>query len=110
MSFFKYGSALLIILISLSESLIIPKATIPATDYDVLVIGGGPSGLSALSGLSRVRRKTLLLDSAEYRNGETRHMHDVIGNDGKFYHLFALTLNSTLTNNRYCPCGLSLQC
>ncbi|KAI2624885.1 FAD/NAD(P)-binding domain-containing protein [Hypoxylon sp. NC1633] len=50
--------------------------------YDAIIIGGGPSGLSALSGLARVRRNTLLIDSGEYRNGPTRHMHDVIGFDG----------------------------
>ncbi|KAF3058338.1 putative sulphydryl oxidase protein [Daldinia childiae] len=38
--------------------------------------------LSALSGLARVRRNVLLIDSGEYRNGPTRHMHDVIGFDG----------------------------
>ncbi|KAI5857300.1 FAD/NAD(P)-binding domain-containing protein [Durotheca rogersii] len=50
--------------------------------YDAVIIGGGPSGLSALSGLARVRRNVLLIDSGEYRNGPTRHMHDVIGFDG----------------------------
>ncbi|KAI0164420.1 FAD/NAD(P)-binding domain-containing protein [Hypoxylon sp. FL1284] len=50
--------------------------------YDAIIIGGGPSGLSALSGLARVRRSVLLIDSGEYRNGPTRHMHDVIGFDG----------------------------
>jgi threonine dehydrogenase-like Zn-dependent dehydrogenase len=55
---------------------------IPDTDYDAIIVGGGPSGLSALSGLARVRRHTLLIDSGEYRNGPTRHMHDVIGVDG----------------------------
>ncbi|KAL1952671.1 hypothetical protein VTO42DRAFT_4553 [Malbranchea cinnamomea] len=55
---------------------------VPKVDFDVLVVGGGPGGLSALSGLGRVRRKALLYDSGEYRNGPTRHMHDVIGNDG----------------------------
>lgn len=51
--------------------------------YDVIIVGGGPSGLGALSGLARVRRKVLLIDSAEYRNAQTRHMHDVLGFDGK---------------------------
>ncbi|KAI5239937.1 hypothetical protein E4T43_06440 [Aureobasidium subglaciale] len=51
-------------------------------DYDVLVIGGGPAGLSATSGLGRVRRRTIMFDSGVYRNNKTRHMHDVIGNDG----------------------------
>ncbi|KAI0387190.1 FAD/NAD(P)-binding domain-containing protein [Hypomontagnella monticulosa] len=50
--------------------------------YDAIIVGGGPSGLSALSGLARVRRNVLLIDSGEYRNGPTRHMHDVIGFDG----------------------------
>ncbi|GKU07249.1 sulphydryl oxidase [Fusarium langsethiae] len=55
---------------------------LPKTDYDAIVIGGGPAGLSALSGLARVRRNVLLLDNGLYRNGPTRHMHDVIGFDG----------------------------
>ncbi|KAL4898837.1 hypothetical protein BDW74DRAFT_171932 [Aspergillus multicolor] len=51
------------------------------TQFDVIVIGGGPSGLSAASGLSRVLRKVALFDSGDYRNKPTRHMHDVIGSD-----------------------------
>ncbi|KAF4214827.1 hypothetical protein CNMCM5878_008711 [Aspergillus fumigatiaffinis] len=57
-------------------------ASVPHTDYEVMIIGGGPSGLSAASGLSRVRRKNVVFDSGEYRNAPTRNMHDVIGNDG----------------------------
>lgn len=51
------------------------------TQYDVLIIGGGPSGLSAASGLARVLRKVAPFDSGEYRNKPTRQMHDVIGSD-----------------------------
>lgn len=58
-------------------------STQPQVDLDAVIVGGGPSGLSALSGLARVRRKVLLIDSGEYRNGPTRHMHDVLGFDGE---------------------------
>lgn len=57
--------------------------SLPQTDYDVIIVGGGPAGLSALSGVSRVRRNALLFDNQQYRNAPTREMHDVIGNDGK---------------------------
>ncbi|KAI8951257.1 hypothetical protein F4801DRAFT_299121 [Xylaria longipes] len=52
------------------------------TDYEVIVVGGGPAGLAALSALARVRRNALLIDSGEYRNAPTRLVHDVIGFDG----------------------------
>ncbi|OTA90494.1 hypothetical protein M434DRAFT_368300 [Hypoxylon sp. CO27-5] len=64
---------------------LVGAATITPRDaptYDAIIIGGGPSGLSALSGLARVRRNVLLIDSGEYRNDPTRHMHDVLGYDG----------------------------
>ncbi|KAF3480617.1 sulphydryl oxidase Sox [Arthroderma uncinatum] len=61
---------------------VLAGSSLPKVDYDVIVVGGGPAGLSTLSGLGRVRRKALLFDDGHYRNGVTRHMHDVIGNDG----------------------------
>ncbi|PPJ53301.1 hypothetical protein CBER1_00976 [Cercospora berteroae] len=51
-------------------------------NYDVVIVGGGPAGLSAASALARVRRNVLLIDSADYRNQYTRHVHDVLGYDG----------------------------
>lgn len=59
----------------------------PWTDYEVIVIGGGPAGLGALSALARMRRNALLIDSGEYRNAPTRLAHDVIGFDGKSFTL-----------------------
>ncbi|KAI1345566.1 hypothetical protein F5Y01DRAFT_320615 [Xylaria sp. FL0043] len=77
----------LLTVISLSLLVILANAVpilLPSTwtDYDVIVVGGGPAGLAALSALARVRRNALLIDSGEYRNTPTRLMHDVIGFDG----------------------------
>ncbi|KAM7206474.1 thioredoxin reductase [Naviculisporaceae sp. PSN 640] len=60
------------------------KLPVPIHDnlFETIIVGGGPAGLAALSALGRVRRKALLIDSGEYRNGPTRHMHDVLGYDG----------------------------
>ncbi|KAF5532061.1 thioredoxin reductase [Fusarium napiforme] len=59
-----------------------PELSSLTTDYEVIVVGGGPSGLAALSSLGRIRRKALMIDSAQYRNAPTRLMHDVAGFDG----------------------------
>ncbi|KAI1501412.1 sulphydryl oxidase [Biscogniauxia marginata] len=52
------------------------------TVYDAIIVGGGPGGLSALSGLARVKRNVLLLDSGEYSSDAAREMHDVLDSDG----------------------------
>jgi hypothetical protein len=54
-------------------------------DYDVVIVGGGPAGLAASMSLARVARTSLLYDSQEYRNEQTRYMHDVLGQDGDYY-------------------------
>lgn len=53
-------------------------------DYDVVIVGGGPGGLAASMSLARVARTSLLYDSQEYRNEQTRYMHDVLGQDGNY--------------------------
>ena len=40
--------------------------------YDTIVIGGGPAGLQAALTLGRMHRRTLVIDSGDYRNGTTR--------------------------------------
>lgn len=77
----RLASLLQLAPITLSWGAVLPRQV---QEYDAIVIGGGPSGLSALSGLARVRRNVLLIDSAEYRNAKTRHVHDLIGFDGNF--------------------------
>ncbi|KAB8238036.1 thioredoxin reductase gliT [Aspergillus alliaceus] len=47
------------------------------TLYDVLVIGGGPAGLSVVTGLARQLYRAVVFDSGVYRNSPTSHMHNV---------------------------------
>ncbi|KAK4096020.1 FAD/NAD(P)-binding domain-containing protein [Parathielavia hyrcaniae] len=78
-----FSAFLLSALAAAASGAALPRANgPPATDFDAIIVGGGPAGLAALSGLARVRRKVLLIDSGEYRNQPTRHMHDVLGFDG----------------------------
>lgn len=52
----------------------------PAPDaVDVLVIGGGPAGLSAATWAGRYQRSTLLVDAGSQRNLAARHIHGVLG-------------------------------
>lgn len=50
--------------------------------YDVVIVGGGPAGLSAAIVLGRCRRQVLLCDSGEYRNACSDTMHAFIGREG----------------------------
>ncbi|MGJ9421605.1 NAD(P)/FAD-dependent oxidoreductase [Aeromicrobium sp. CF3.5] len=50
--------------------------------YDAIIIGGGPAGLQAALTLGRMHRRTLLLDSGEYRNGTVEHAHNFLTLDG----------------------------
>lgn len=50
---------------------------------DVIVIGGGPAGLSAALVLGRQRRRVLLVDSGAPRNAPASEMHMYLGRDGE---------------------------
>lgn len=58
----------------------VPPGGVP-TDVDVLVVGGGPAGLSAATWLGRYRRRTLVVDAGEHRNRATEAVHGVPGRD-----------------------------
>ncbi|HEV7401698.1 MAG TPA: NAD(P)/FAD-dependent oxidoreductase [Chthoniobacteraceae bacterium] len=49
---------------------------------DVIIVGGGPAGLSAALVLGRCRRQVLLFDSGQPRNYAARAMHGFISRDG----------------------------
>jgi thioredoxin reductase len=51
-------------------------------DWDCIVVGAGPAGLSAALTLGRARRRTLVLDAGTPRNHAARAMHGVLGHDG----------------------------
>ena len=51
--------------------------------YEVIIIGGGPAGLSAALALGRVRRRVLVVDSGEYRNALAERMYTVLTRDGE---------------------------
>lgn len=50
--------------------------------YDVLIVGGGPAGLSAALALGRARKRVLLTDSGPRRNATAVHMQNFVTRDG----------------------------
>ena len=50
--------------------------------YDVIIVGGGPAGLSAALMLGRCRRKVLVCDSGRYRNATSAGVHGFLSRDG----------------------------
>ncbi|AKU92628.1 NAD(P)/FAD-dependent oxidoreductase [Vulgatibacter incomptus] len=50
--------------------------------YDVVIVGGGPAGLSAALALGRARKRVLLSDSGPRRNAAAEHMQNFVTQDG----------------------------
>ncbi len=50
--------------------------------YDVIIVGGGPAGLSAALVLGRCRRSVLLCDAGKPRNWASKSLHGYLTRDG----------------------------
>lgn len=52
------------------------------TYYDVVIVGGGPGGLSAALTLGRARKRVLLCDAGPRRNAAATEIHNFLTRDG----------------------------
>lgn len=50
--------------------------------YDVIIVGGGPAGLSAAMMLGRARRRVLVCDADDARNAPSHGVHGFLTRDG----------------------------
>ncbi|GAA3591077.1 NAD(P)/FAD-dependent oxidoreductase [Klugiella xanthotipulae] len=53
---------------------------------DVLIVGGGPAGLTAATALGRSRRSVLVIDAGQPRNAPAAHAHNILSRDGASPH------------------------
>jgi thioredoxin reductase len=67
--------------------------------YDVIVVGGGPAGLSAALWLGRYRRRTAVIDAGRQRNLSSSALHGYATRDGASPREFLSALRDEV--NRY---------
>jgi thioredoxin reductase (NADPH) len=53
----------------------------PAGDVDAVVVGGGPSGLSAARWVARYHRRVVVVDGGEHRADAIETSHGYLGRD-----------------------------
>jgi thioredoxin reductase len=68
--------------------------------FDVLIVGGGPAGLSAALILGRCHRKALLCDEDHQRNRASHAIHGLLGREGRSPAAFLDEARQELTRYR----------
>jgi thioredoxin reductase len=66
--------------------------------YDVVIVGGGPAGLSAALALGRGRKRVLLCDAGPRRNAAAVRVHNFVTRDGTFPSEFRRIAREQLTS------------
>jgi thioredoxin reductase len=70
-----------VVAVTISET--ISEQTTNGTEiHDMVVVGGGPAGLSAATVLARARRSVLVVDAGEPRNAPAEGVHGYLSRDG----------------------------
>lgn len=58
-------------------------STAATAAFEAIVVGAGPAGLAAALTLGRMRIRTVVFDSNQYRNSAVHEMHTVVTRDGE---------------------------